>query len=327
MDYLNSRKQRKKVGSSYSKWSEMIHGIPQGSILGPLLFNIFINDLFFVIEKSDICNFADDNTLYSCGANLKTVLGNLEHDASKLLYWFKINSMKANPEKFQFMILSKKSYQPQKLSVNTFTIDESDEVELLGLTIDKELNFSKHIDKLCCNAQYKLHALRRIRKYLSLEKAKMLGNAFIDSQFNYAPLIWMFCRKGLYLKMQKIHHKTLKVIYQSNKTYEELLELRETVSIHQRHLRFLVTEVYKSTSYLNSKFMCSFFTHKEIPYNLRKGQVLSLPPARSTYYGTNSVHFRGSLIWNNLPSYIKSSRSVCEFKNNIKNFRNIDYGY
>ena len=122
--------------------------------------------------------------------------------------------------------------------------------------------------------------------------------------------------------MQTIQYITLKVIYQSNKTYEELLELSETVSIHQRHLRFLVPEVYKRTSYLNPKFMCSFFTHKEIPYNLRKGQVLSLPPA----YGTNSVHFRGSLIWNNLPSYIKSSRSVCEFKNNIKNFRNIDCG-
>ena len=137
-------------------------------------------------------------------------------------------------------------------------------MELLRLTIDKELNFSEHTDKLCRNAQYKLSTLRRIRKYLSLEKAKMLGNAFIDSQFNYAPLIWMFCRKGLHLKIQKIHHKTLKVIYQSNNTYEELLELRETVSIHQRHLRFLVTEVYKSTSYLNPKFMRSFSTHKEI---------------------------------------------------------------
>ena len=148
--------------------------------------------------------------------------------------------MKANPKKFQFMILSKKSYQPQKLTVNTFTIDESDEMELLGLTIDKKLNFSKHIDKLYCNSQYKLDALRRIRTYLSLEKAKMLGNAFIDSQFNYASLIWMFCRKGLYLKIQKIHHKTLKVIYQSNKTYKKLLELSETVSVHQRHVRFLV---------------------------------------------------------------------------------------
>ena len=65
MDYLNSRKQRTKVGSSYSKWSEIKHGIPQGSILGSLLFNIFRNSLFFVIEKSDICNFADDNILYS----------------------------------------------------------------------------------------------------------------------------------------------------------------------------------------------------------------------------------------------------------------------
>ena len=146
MDYLNSRKQRTKVGSSYSKWSEIKHGIPKGFILGPLLFNILIKDLFFVIKKFDICNFANNNTLYSCGANLKSVLENLKHDASKLLFWFKVNSMKANPEKFQFIILSKKSYQPQKLSVNTFTIDESDEVKLLGL--------------------------RRIRKYLSLEKAE-----------------------------------------------------------------------------------------------------------------------------------------------------------
>ena len=136
-----------------------------------------------------ICNFADDNTLHSCGANLKTVLEKLEHDASKFLYWFKINSMNANPEKFQFMILGKKSYQPQKLSINTFIISDSDEVELVGLTIDKELNFSEHTDKLYRNAQYKLNALRRIRKYLSLEKTKMLGNAFIDSQFNYASLI------------------------------------------------------------------------------------------------------------------------------------------
>ena len=69
--------------------------------------------------------------------------------------------------------------------------------------------------------------------YISLEKAKMLGNAFIDTQLNYAPLIWMFCKKRLYFKMQKIHHKTLNLTYQSNKSYEELLELSETVSIHQ----------------------------------------------------------------------------------------------
>ena len=128
---------------------------------------------------------------------MKTVLENLEHDATKLSYWFKINSMKANLEKFQFMILSKKSYQPQKLSVNTFTTDESGEAELLGMTIDKQRNFSKHIDKLCRNAQYKLHALRRIRKYLGSEKAEMLGNAFIDSQFQLCTVNMDVLQKGI----------------------------------------------------------------------------------------------------------------------------------
>ena len=102
--------------------------------------NTFINDLFFIIEKSDICNFADENTLYSCGADLKTVLENLKQDASKLLYWFKINSKKATPVK---NLINLKNF---------LTIDESDEVEFIGLTIDKEQNFSKHFDKLSHNA-------------------------------------------------------------------------------------------------------------------------------------------------------------------------------
>ena len=70
---------------------------------------------------------------------------------------------------------------------------------------------------------YKLHALRRIRKSLTIENAKILGNVFIDSQFNCTPLLWMLCRKTLYSKLGKIHHKTLKVIYESNDTYDNLL--------------------------------------------------------------------------------------------------------
>ena len=126
VDYLNSCKQRRKAGLSYSNWSEIKRRIPQGSIMGPLLFKIFISNLFFFKEKFDICNFTDDHVLYSCVANLKTVSENLEHDASKFLYWFKINFMKANPEKFQFMILRKKLYQPLKHFVNTFTIQKFD---------------------------------------------------------------------------------------------------------------------------------------------------------------------------------------------------------
>ena len=99
-----------------------------------------------------------------------------------------------------------------------------------------------------------------------------------------------------------------------------------TVSLHQRHLRFLMIEIYKSISQLNPQFMWSFCTHKDIPHNLREGPILGLPKTHSFYYGTNAIHFCGSLIWNNLPGVVKSSNSLFEFKNKIKNIRDIDCG-
>ena len=234
--------------------------------------------------------------------------------------------MKANPGKSQFMILGDKSHHKHILKINSIKVEASDDTLLLGITIDKKITFKQHIEILCRKAQYKLHALRRIIKFLTIEKAKILGNAFIDSQFSYAPLLWMFCRKTLYSKIEKIHHKTLKVIYESNDTYDNLLLQSNTVSVHQRHLRFLMTEIYKSISQLNPEFMWSYFTHKDMPYNLRKGRFLGLPKTHSFYYGTNAVHFRGSLIWNNLPAVVKSSDSLFEFKNKIKNIGDIDCG-
>ena len=255
LDYLTSRKQRVKIGSSYSICNEIKRGVPQWSILGPLLFNAFINDIFMFIEKTEICNFADDNTIYDCGEDLFNILENLKHDLKILLKWFRINSLQANPGKFQFMTLGKKKRNLVKLIINTTEIEESRKVVLLGITIDNLLIFNEHIDNLCRTANYKLHPLRRIRKYLSLEKAKLLCNAFINRQFNYAPLVWMFCRKKQYLKIQKIHHKALKMVYNSNKSFDELFRNNNEVSIHQSHLRALICEVLKSLNNLNPKFI------------------------------------------------------------------------
>ena len=203
LDYLTSRKQRVKIGSSYSIWNEIKRGVPQGSILGSLLFKAFINDIFIFIEKTEICNFADDNTIYDCGEDLSNILENLKHDLKILLKWFKINSFQANPGKFQIMIFGKKKRNSVKSIINTTEIEQSRKVVLLGITIDNLLIFNEHIDNLCRTANYKLLALRGIRKYLSLEKAKLLCNAFINSQFNYAPSVWMFCRKKTIFKDSK----------------------------------------------------------------------------------------------------------------------------
>ena len=188
-DYLSRRKQRIKIGSSYSSWHDIIRGVPQGSLLGPLLFNIFINDLFLFIRKSGVCNFADDNTLYSVGKNIENVISDLKTDLVGVMEWFKINSLKANPGKFQFMVLGYKDERSFNIHINNVQIKNSNEVTLLGIKIDKNITFKKHISELCRRASYKLHTLRRIRKYLTVEKAKLLANAFINSQFNYAPMI------------------------------------------------------------------------------------------------------------------------------------------
>ena len=117
LDNLSFRKQRPKVGSAYSKWLNIRRGIPQGSILDPLLFSIFINDIFMIIEQSDICNFADDNTLYSCGKRLTEIKENFVSDTKSILSWFRLNSLKANPGKFQFLILGDKSHIKDKLKL------------------------------------------------------------------------------------------------------------------------------------------------------------------------------------------------------------------
>ena len=108
-DYFSRRKQRTKIGSSYSSWHDIIRGVPQGSLLGRLLLNIFINDLFLFIRKSGVCNFADDNTLYSVGKNIENVISDLKTDIVGIIEWFKISSLKSNPDKFQFMFLEIKT--------------------------------------------------------------------------------------------------------------------------------------------------------------------------------------------------------------------------
>ena len=118
-NYLSQRQQRVKVGSSFSEWLDIILGIPQGSILGPILFNVFINDLLLFIKETDICNFVDDTyTLYACGKELDTISFNLEIETNRVKQWLKDNEMVANPSKFQLMFLSKYKNIEKNMSFN-----------------------------------------------------------------------------------------------------------------------------------------------------------------------------------------------------------------
>ena len=136
-DYLSKRYQRVKIGSVFSSYLEILRGVPEGSILGPILFNTFINDLTFFIQDTEVGNFADDTTTYSCSLNYKEAAHKLSNDTHIVLNCFKVNSMVANPGNFQIMFLGSKIDN----SKITFAIEDKQikckrEVELLGITID-----------------------------------------------------------------------------------------------------------------------------------------------------------------------------------------------
>ena len=153
--YLDGRLQRVKIGSHRSTAKRIKIGVPQGSVLGPLLFNIFINDLCLMRLDSEICNFADDNTIYSCGLDLHEIVTNLESDLSRLLEWFTNNGMVANPKKFQLMFLGLKGQRGLRLNTNENKLSETDHVKLLGIEIDNKLKFSNHVKTLCSKVNKK----------------------------------------------------------------------------------------------------------------------------------------------------------------------------
>ena len=129
--YLSNRNQCVKLGSFTSQFDKIFKGVPQGSILGPVFFNIFINDIFMFINRSKLYNYADDNTLSATDHKMENVIDSLTHDSNKLLDWFHFNQMQANPEKFQGIAIGKKSHETiTSLKLKDTPIVFEDEVKL-----------------------------------------------------------------------------------------------------------------------------------------------------------------------------------------------------
>jgi retron-type reverse transcriptase len=107
-DYLSNRKQYVKVSTYFSTWQNIYKGFPQESILGPVLFNVFLNDIFNFVKENKLYNYADDNTLSHSGPDLNGLVKSLEKESATLIDWFANNKMKANPDKFQSIAIGNK---------------------------------------------------------------------------------------------------------------------------------------------------------------------------------------------------------------------------
>ena len=136
---------------------------------------------------TDVCNFADDTTFFACNSDLKHLIGRLEHDTKLAIEWFENNYMKLNEDKCHLPV-SGHRYESSWAKIGETRIWESKNEKLLGLTIDRNLNFDHYVIILCKKAGRKLSALSRISNYMSFEKKIILLKAFVESQFGYCPL-------------------------------------------------------------------------------------------------------------------------------------------
>ena len=317
--YLTERKQRTKVNNSLSEWKIIKSGVPQGSILGPLLFNIYMNDIFWLTSDVSIANYADDTTPYAIKENTQQLITILEQNTEKILEWYGDNYMKSNNDKCHLLITSNSEIS---VRVGNHDIKNSSSEILLGVTIDNKLKFNEHVTKLCKKASAKLHALARVSNYMTTGKLRILMKAFIESQFGYCPLIWMFHSRKLNNVINRIHERALRIVYKDhNSTFQELLNKDDSVSIHHRNLQKLVIEMYKVKNNLSPSIMNHIFEKRHNTYNLRNDCTWASSNIHTVYNGTETISFRGPKTWMLLPDNIKESKSLYDFKTNVKKWK------
>ena len=198
-----------------------------------MLFNNYVNDTFFALNEIDICNFADDTTPNVCDSSLKSVLENLEHNSESAIVSFEMNYIKLNTDRSHLLISGYKN-ECKWAKLDQDITWESNEVKLLGVTIDNNLRFDKHVSNICLKANRKLSALTRVAKFVPFGKRRIFLNVFIESQFKYCPVIWMFRGVQINDKINKLHERALRIVYNDTVTsFENLL-------IKDKSLRFRI---------------------------------------------------------------------------------------
>lgn len=318
--YLHNRFQRVKLGHVRSSWSPICKGVPQGSNLGPTLFNIFLNDIFYSIKDCLVYNYADDNTLLFYGKDPLQMKITIHTEIEKIIKWFEINGMQANPSKFQLIHFGPKGKDfPSSISLRENVLQPELSVKLLGVTFDCMLTFSDHLTILCKKAGRQINVLRRLSKFVDLETRILIYRTFIMSNFNYCAPVWHFCSKEMSSKLELIQIRALRFVfndYSSNGNV--LIEKAGSDTLLILRLRAIAVEVYKSINNLSPAYVNNLFETKYTKYDMRDSVILKQPHYNTKRYGFKSLRYFGSKLWNNLPPHLKENITLQEFKTLIK---------
>ena len=189
------------------------------------------------------------------------------------------------------------------------------------MTVDKRLNFNLHLKNLCKKVNQKISALARLVRILPFHKRHLILKTFIESQFSYCPLVWMFCSRTMNRKINHTHERALRLVYQDyTSSFEELLKNDKSLSFHHRNIHQVAIEMYKVRNGLSPPFMSDILCPFE-GRETRAGDKFVRQPAKSVKMGDRSLRTFGPIVWNNmLPEHLKSAASLDAFKIAIKSW-------
>lgn len=323
--YLTMRTQATIYRGQESDYKYVDLGVPQGSVLGPILFILYVNDIKDVVTLGNINLFADDTVLFVIADSIAEAYSVMKLELSKLTEWLKMKKLKLNVKKTKYMLITNKirTGHVDTLSIDGEVVEQVNVVKYLGVMVDEKLNFNEHIDYIIRKAASKYGMLCKINKFLSFDNKVMLYKTLVAPHFEYCASILFLASKRQMTRMQTVQNRTMRLILGCDRMTPSRLmrDMLQWMPVKDRITLRTLTLVFKikhglTPTYLTENIQYGSDVHQ---YETRRANDFRLPNLTMT--GTqNSLFFKGFRLFNTLPDEIKGETNELRFKHKCIQF-------
>lgn len=323
--YLQNRQQYVSIGDKNSSLRPVFCGVPQGSIMGPLLFIVYINDITNVSKLANLIMFADDTNLFYSHNNLDILCDDINNDLLLISSWFKLNKLSLNIKKTNFMIFrSKNKKLPKgevKIKIEDKPIERVDHTKFLGVIINDRLTWDDHIKTICNKASKSIGIIYRIRHNVPACTLINLYYTLIHPYYEYCNIVWGSNSSSSFQCLERNQKRAIRAVVFANRYSHSapIFTKLHVLTIAQINKLQTACFVYKATNKLLPIQFNYFFTPNSMihEHNTRQNSKLHLVPHR-TKTRANCIRIYGVKIWNSLSNDLRMSPSLQIFRNKYK---------
>lgn len=321
-DYLSNRTQSTRFHNHVSAQQPIHYGVPQGSVLGPILFLIYINDIAHIFTNLKTILFADDSTLYLTGENPTNMLLSAIQDLETLHKWCASNRLTINLQKTFYMLFTNKPLLDlPPLIYNNSEIKRTNQHTLLGITFDDNMSFKHHIANLIIKLSRIISLLFKVKDFMTISVLKILYNAHVLPHFQYCTPIWSNTYPTHLLPLFRLQKRIIRIITNSDYFDHTQPLFKETRILKLFDLNKLQIGIFMYKQLNNGNVSTQQSLHD---YPTRTRDHLRVPLHNLTLF-QHSLAYSGPKTWNSIPSNIQSLPTLYAFKKQFKSHLIIQY--